>query len=92
MKISVTSVTGTVGSQVVEMLHSKGYFICALSRNDNQLEDVQYVIGNLDNPETIRPDLVNIDSLFLLTQTDNSNEKYLANQEKYQSSKSLGTC
>lgn len=90
MKILVTGATGTVGGHIVEQLLSKGVEVRALSRNPKNSSftpEVHSVAGDLNNPETLQVHLQTVDSLFLITQSDQTEAKYLANQRIIQMAK-----
>ncbi|MGZ0043122.1 SDR family oxidoreductase [Paenibacillus ottowii] len=79
-----------MGGHVVEQILNKGMKVKALSRNPEKASlpaGVQVVAGDLDNPDTLQPHLGNIDSLFLITQSDQSDAKFLKNQKNVQMAK-----
>lgn len=92
MSILVTGATGTVGSQVVEKLNAKGIGVKALTRNENTvgIKGVHYVVGDLNKPKTIHPHLKHIKGLFLLTQSEQTEEMFIANKEIINMAKSAG--
>lgn len=90
MSILVTGATGTVGKEIVNQLVEREIKVSALSRKEisnNFVEGVQFVVGDLDDPKTIKPHLENINGLLLITQSSNSEEKFLSNQKIIQLAK-----
>lgn len=90
MTILVTGATGTVGGHIIEQLNNKGVKIKALSRSIGKAKlpaKVQTVLGDLDKPETLQPHLQDVDSLFLITQSDQSDAKFSTNQRIIQMAK-----
>lgn len=90
MKVLVTGATGTVGGHIVEQLLSKGVEVMALSRNPKITSfppEVHIVSGDLNNPDTLQVHLQTVDSLFLITQSDQTEAKFLANQRIIQMAK-----
>ncbi|WP_245808945.1 SDR family oxidoreductase [Shouchella patagoniensis] len=92
MSILVTGATGTVGSQVVERLNAKGLGVKALTRNENtpRLRGVHYVVGDLNKPKTLHPHLEHVEGLFILTQSEQTEEMFIANKEIINMAKSAG--
>ncbi|PHN62709.1 SDR family oxidoreductase [Pseudomonas viridiflava] len=69
MTILVTGSTGTIGSHVIEQLTGKGVKIRALARSakaKNHPADVETVIGDMTDVNSMRAALVGVDTLFLL--------------------------
>lgn len=70
MNILVTGGTGTVGSRLVPELLNRGAFVRILSRNpDNYHDDnrdVEWVRGDLENPESLANAFKQVDAVFLL--------------------------
>lgn len=90
MKVLVTGATGTVGGHIVEQLFSIGVEVRALSRtpqNSSFLPEVQIVAGDLNNPDTLQVHLQTVDSLFLITQSEQTEARFLANQRIIQMAK-----
>ncbi|ASR47604.1 hydroxylase [Paenibacillus kribbensis] len=88
MKVLVTGATGSVGSYIVEQLLAKDIEVKALSRKEGNLpKGAQVVLGDLDIPETIKAHLHTIDSLFLITQSEQSDEKFIKNKRIIQMAK-----
>jgi uncharacterized protein YbjT (DUF2867 family) len=90
MTILVTGATGTVGGYIIEQLNNKGVQVRALSRSVEKTKlpaEVQIVSGDLDKPETLQPHFHNVDSFFFITQSDQSNVKFLANKRIIQMAK-----
>ncbi|PRS03222.1 SDR family oxidoreductase [Bacillus halotolerans] len=93
MTILVTGATGTVGGHIVELLNGKGVKVKALTRAINKTNlpaEVQLVSGDLDHPETLQSHLYKVDGLFLMTQSDQSDTKFLANQRIVQMAEKAG--
>jgi uncharacterized protein YbjT (DUF2867 family) len=70
--ILVIGATGTVGGEVVRRLAAAGERVRALVRDPQRAgqqpgEPVEYVVGDLDRPETIPAGLAGVDRVFLLT-------------------------
>lgn len=75
--ILITGATGTVGSEVVKRLSEQGVGVRAVTRDlqkaeANRLPHVQFVRGDLDDPESIRTACDGVERAFLLT---NSTER-----------------
>ncbi|MGQ3480212.1 NAD(P)H-binding protein [Paenibacillus sp. TY11] len=88
MKVLVTGATETLGGLIVEQLLAKGIAVKALSRKEGNLpKGAQVVLGDLDIPETIERYFQDVDSLFLITQSDQSDTKFLTNQRIIQMAK-----
>ncbi|SFE24947.1 Uncharacterized conserved protein YbjT, contains NAD(P)-binding and DUF2867 domains [Paenibacillus algorifonticola] len=88
MRVLVTGATGSVGRHIVEQLLAKGIEVRALSRKEGNLPTgAQAVLGDLDIPVTIESYLQDVDSLFLITQSDQSDSKFLKNQSIIQMAK-----
>lgn len=72
MNVLVTGGTGTVGSQVVRVLMSRGVGIQVLSRDPAKLKSlpsgVTGVAGDLGEAETVQRVFMGVDSVFLLNQ------------------------
>src|SRR5262245_59721000 len=70
MNVLVTGGTGTVGSQVVQELMSRGVGIQVSSRNAAKLKSlpsgVSGVEGDLGKPETVRCVFKGVDAVFLV--------------------------
>lgn len=93
MTILVTGATGTVGRHIIDQLSEKGIKVRALSRSNGKTNlpaEVQVVSGDLDRPETLQPHFINVDSLFLITQNEQSDAKYLTNKRIIQMAKEAG--
>ncbi len=69
--ILVTGASGTVGSEVVKALAAKGAKVraCYRSRGGNVPAGVESVALDYQKPETIRPALAGVETLFLLSNT-----------------------
>lgn len=83
MKVLVTGATGTVGGHIVEQLLSQGVEVRGLSRNLKNTSlppEVHTVVGDLNNPDTLQGHLQTVDSLFLITQSEQTEARFLANQ------------
>ncbi|MEK4439145.1 NAD(P)H-binding protein [Paenibacillus sp. FSL K6-2862] len=83
MKVLVTGATGTVGGHIVEQLISKGVEVRGLSRNLKNTSfppEAQIVVGDLNNPDTLQVHLQTVDRLFLITQSEQTETRFLANQ------------
>ena len=69
--ILVTGATGTVGSEVVRQLVATGErpraLVRAATARQRLGDQVEYVVGDLDRPETIAAALAGVDRVFLLT-------------------------
>jgi uncharacterized protein YbjT (DUF2867 family) len=69
--ILVVGATGTVGSEVVRQLVAAGErpraFVRDPERARHWLGEVEYVVGDLDKPETVEAGLAGVDRVFLLT-------------------------
>jgi uncharacterized protein YbjT (DUF2867 family) len=70
--ILVIGATGTVGGEVVSRLTAAGEPVRALVHDPAKAallpgEQVEYVVGDLDRPETIQAGLADVDRVFLLT-------------------------
>ncbi|MGD0031149.1 NAD(P)H-binding protein [Paenibacillus illinoisensis] len=90
MKILVTGATGSVGEHIVKQLLLSQVEVRALSRshkNTGLPAKAQTVVGDLDNPETLEVHLKSIDSLFLITQSEQTEARFLANQRIIQLAK-----
>ncbi|WP_328802621.1 NAD(P)H-binding protein [Paenibacillus sp. LX16] len=88
MKVLVTGATGSVGSHMVEQLLAKDIEVKALSRKESNLpKGAQVVLGDLDIPETIKAHLQTINSLFLITQSEQTDEKFIKNKRIIQMAK-----
>ena len=75
--ILVTGATGTVGSEVVKRLSAHGIKARAVTRDlrkaeANSLPHIEFVQGDFDDAESIRPACSGVDRVFLLT---NSTER-----------------
>jgi uncharacterized protein YbjT (DUF2867 family) len=73
----MTGATGTVGSEVIKRLSAQGVDVRAVTRDlrkaeANRLPHVQFVQGDMDDPETMRAACDGISRAFLLT---NSTER-----------------
>lgn len=93
MKVLVTGATGSVGGHVVNQLASQGIEVKALSRHANSVnypENVHAIIGDLNHPESLKEHLEDTDSLFLLTQSEQTEERLAANQRIIQLAKEAG--
>lgn len=71
-KILVTGATGNTGSLLVPMLLDKGVDVRAFVRDASKAEPLkekgaEIVVGDLDEPETIRPAVEGVDKIYLLT-------------------------
>ncbi|WP_049570969.1 NAD(P)H-binding protein [Nonomuraea sp. SBT364] len=65
--ILVTGATGNVGGEVVRALSSAGAPVRAVTRSQRAPEPgVEYVTGDLNEPESLRPALAGVRALFLL--------------------------
>ncbi|MEW9697553.1 SDR family oxidoreductase [Paenibacillus sp. SI8] len=90
MKVLVTGATGTVGGHIVKQLLSEGVAVRALSRtskNTSLPAEVHTVVGDLDHPDTLEVHLQSVDSLFLITQSEQTDARFLANQNIIQMAK-----
>lgn len=90
MTILVTGSTGSVGRLIVEQLVQKGYKVRALSRKASNAKlpvEVDVVSGDLDNPDTLKPHFKNVDSLFLITQSEQTDDRFFKNQRIVQMAK-----
>lgn len=90
MTILVTGATGTVGRHIVDQLNEKGIKVRALSRSKGKTKlpaEVEVVSGDLDKPKTLQSYFKNVNSLFLITQSEQSDAKYLANKRIVQMAK-----
>lgn len=82
--ILITGATGTVGSEVVKRLSAQGVDVRAVTRElrkaeANRLPHVQFVQGDLDDPESIRTACDGTDRAFLLTNsTERAEQQQLA--------------
>ena len=82
--ILITGATGTVGSEVVKGLSAQGVGVRAITRDlrkaeANQLPHVQFVQGDLDDPESIRAACEGMGRAFLLTNsTERAEQQQLA--------------
>src|SRR5260221_13087061 len=69
--ILVTGATGTVGSEVVNLLAATGQRVRALVRDPKKAERfpkaVEVVLGNLEKPETLAPAFAGVDKAFVLS-------------------------
>ena len=70
MKILVIGATGTVGTEVVKALLQRGAEIRALTRKQPEKvkpsDKLEFSVGDLSDPVSIRPVMVGVDKLFLL--------------------------
>ena len=71
-KILVTGATGNIGSGLVPALRGSGVEVRALVRDEAKAQPLkeagaEVVVGNLDDPETIKPIFEGVDKIFLLT-------------------------
>ncbi|WP_340017174.1 NAD(P)H-binding protein [Paenibacillus sp. FSL K6-1318] len=88
MRVLVTGATGSVGGHIVEQLLEKGIAVKALSRKEGNLpEGALAALGDLDQPETVEPHLQGVDSVFLITQSDQSDTKFELNKTIIQMAK-----
>lgn len=90
--ILITGATGTVGGEVVKSLSAQGVEVRAVTRDlrkaeANQLPHVQFVRGDLDDPESIRAACEGMERAFLLT---NSTER--AEQQQLDFTRVAGEC
>ncbi|MEC0518073.1 NAD(P)H-binding protein [Bacillus inaquosorum] len=93
MTILVTGATGTVGCCIVGLLHEKGVKVRALTRAINKTNlpaEIQIVSGDLDKPESLQPHLYKVDSLFFITQSDQSDTKFMTNKKIVQMAEEAG--
>lgn len=71
MSILVTGGTGTVGSEVVRHLAARGDDLRVLVRSEEKAKGLpkgaRVVVGNLDDPKSLRAAMGGVDKLFLLT-------------------------
>lgn len=70
--ILVTGATGTIGSQVFRRLAAAGERPRAFVRDPHAARarlgaPIEYVVGDLDRPETVEAGLAGVDSVFILT-------------------------
>ena len=75
MKALIIGGTGTVGSHVVSGLVAKGVKVRILSRKNKNIDGVEVVTGDLNNPDSVRPIFESVDSVFMLnglSQTETS--------------------
>jgi uncharacterized protein YbjT (DUF2867 family) len=74
MRILVTGATGHVGPELISLVLERGHSVRALVRdgsNQHDLgEDVETFAGDLRDAETLRPALVGVDGVFLLSGYD----------------------
>ncbi len=73
MTYFVTGATGTVGKHIVDQLVKRGEKVRALTRNPEKREAsaaIEWVKGDLKNPETFKEALQGIDGLYLIGSTD----------------------
>jgi len=90
MTIFVTGATGTVGGHIVKQLLSKNVEVKAMSRNPENTSlppEVHIAVGDLNHPDTLQLHLQNVDSLFLITQSEQTDARFLANQRIIQMAK-----
>lgn len=68
--ILVTGAAGNVGSEIVRLLVNEGHPVRVLSRNPEQVsrfpKSVQFALGDLENPETLKNPLTGIKKAYLL--------------------------
>ena len=82
--ILVTGATGTVGSEVVKRLSAHGIKARALTRDlrkaeANSLPHIEFVQGDFDDAESMRPACSGVDRAFLLTNsTERAEEQQIA--------------
>jgi uncharacterized protein YbjT (DUF2867 family) len=82
--ILVTGATGTVGSEVVKRLSAHGIKARAVTRDPrkaeaNSLPHVEFVQGDFDDAESMRPACSGVDRAFLLTNsTERAEEQQIA--------------
>jgi uncharacterized protein YbjT (DUF2867 family) len=74
MRILVTGATGHVGPELISLLLERGHSVRAVARNRSNPpdvgEDVETFAGDLRDAETLRPALVGVDGVFLLSGYD----------------------
>lgn len=73
MTYFVTGATGTVGKHIVDQLVERGEQVRGLTRNpkNSQLPSkVEWVKGDLEQPETFKKALIGVDGLYLIGSTD----------------------
>lgn len=82
--ILITGATGTVGSEVIKRLSAQDVDVHAVTRDlrkaeANRLPHVQFVQGDMDEPETMRRACDGVDHAFLLTNsTERAEQQQLA--------------
>jgi uncharacterized protein YbjT (DUF2867 family) len=72
MKVLVTGATGNTGSGLVPALRDAGVEVRAFVRDESKAQplkdmDVEIVVGDLDQPETINAAVQGVDKIYLLT-------------------------
>ena len=72
MKVLVTGATGMFGSKVCELLDKQGIEVLALTRNAEHAERMTRgtttgIVGDLDDPDTLKPALDAADRMFLVS-------------------------
>ncbi|WP_138754286.1 NAD(P)H-binding protein [Paenibacillus sinopodophylli] len=88
MRVLVTGATGSVGRHIVEQLLEIGIEVRALSRTAGSLPTgVDVVLGDLDYPEGLASYLQDVDRIFLITQSDQSDAKFAKNESIIQMAK-----
>jgi uncharacterized protein YbjT (DUF2867 family) len=83
-KVLVTGATGNTGSGLIPALRKAGVQVRAFVRDESKarpLEDVgaEIVVGDLDEPETIKPAVEGVDKIYLLTWNGPSQEQQALN-------------
>ena len=82
--ILITGATGTVGSEVVKRLSAQGIQARAVTRDlrkaeANSLPHIEFVQGDFDDAESMRPACSGVDRAFLLTNsTERAEEQQIA--------------
>jgi uncharacterized protein YbjT (DUF2867 family) len=74
MKILVTGATGHVGPELISLVLERGHSVRAIVRDRSHPpdlgDDVEIFAGDLRDAETLRPAMVGVDGVFLLSGYD----------------------
>ena len=69
--ILVTGATGNVGQHLIPLLLAKDASVRILVRDKSKVarlaDSAECVVGNLDQPETLRPAMQGVDQLYIVT-------------------------